>query len=250
MKIYIYVFLLVVFCIIACDKEEEKTTHIVTFEELELDTNSYWFGEDSSGGFVSRNVYFNNYFEVSLYGEIWAGFAYSNKTDNTTPGLLNQYSAYTGKGTRSSSNYGVANINEFYGIYPEILFLDSVKGVEPVSIMVTNNTYTALSMKEGDEYAKKFGGDTGDDPDWFKLIIEGIGVDDESTGTVELYLADYTFPENERDYIISEWEQVNLLPLGVVKALKFSLSSSDVGQFGMNTPAYFCIDDLYFLIDN
>jgi hypothetical protein len=30
----------------------------------------------------------------------------------------------------------------------------------------------------------------------------------------------------------------------VVKSLEFSLNSSDAGVFGMNTPAYFALDDL------
>jgi hypothetical protein len=32
----------------------------------------------------------------------------------------------------------------------------------------TNTTYAALSMLSGDSFAKKFGGASGDDPDWFK----------------------------------------------------------------------------------
>ena len=36
---------------------------------------------------------------------------------------------------------------------------------------------------------------------------------------------------------------MNLLSLGHVDSLQFSLSSSDTGGFGMNTPAYFCMDN-------
>ena len=35
--------------------------------------------------------------------------------------------------------------------------------------------------------------------------------------------------------------------MGVVDSLTFELSSSDIGAYGMNTPAYFCMDDFRFL---
>ena len=56
---------------------------------------------------------------------------------------------------------------------------------------VTNGTYAYLSMLNGDAYAKKFGGVSGNDPDWFKLTIRkwynGILAND----SVTFYLADY-----------------------------------------------------------
>ena len=63
-------------------------------------------------------------------------------------------------------------------------------------------------------------------------------------GTVDFYLADYRFADNSKDYIVENWEYVDLSSLGVVKSLEFSLNSSDAGVFGMNTPAYFAMDDL------
>ena len=62
------------------------------------------------------------------------------------------------------------------------------------------------------------------------------------TGEVEFYLADYRFADNGEDYIVDTWEYIDLSSLGAVKSLEFGLSSSDVGDFGMNTPAYFALD--------
>ena len=61
--------------------------------------------------------------------------------------------------------------------------------------------------------------------------------------SVTFYLADYRFADNDSDYIVKTWQWVNLLPLGHVDSLIFSLTSSDNGPAGMNTPAYFCIDN-------
>ena len=37
---------------------------------------------------------------------------------------------------------------------------------------------------------------------------------------------------------------MNLTSLGVIDSVSFQLNSSDVGGFGMNTPAFFAMDDL------
>jgi hypothetical protein len=108
---------------------------------------------------------------------------------------------------------------------------------------VTNSTWAALSMENGDEYAKKFGGETGDDQDWFRLSVWGY-LNGAVTDTVHFYLADYRFENNEEDYIVKTWEWVDLSMLGKVDSLLFDLASADVGDFGINTPAYFCIDNL------
>jgi len=42
---------------------------------------------------------------------------------------------------------------------------------------------------------------------------------------------------------VNEWAYVDLTSLGSADSLQFFLSSTDVGIFGMNTPAYFCLDN-------
>jgi hypothetical protein len=111
-------------------------------------------------------------------------------------------------------------------------------------LYVTNNNYTYYSMLNGDLYSKKFGGTNGNDPDFLLLTITGKDSDGNVTGAVEFYLADFRFEENSRDYIASTWWFVDLTSLGAVKSLEFSLRSSDNGVFGMNTPAYFAIDNI------
>ena len=115
---------------------------------------------------------------------------------------------------------------------------------ELASIDVSNTTYAALSMLQGDSFAKKFGGDSGNDADFLKLTFIGLNAANQETGRVDFYLADYRFADNSLDYVIGSWTSVNLSSLGTVAALKFELSSSDNGDFGMNTPAYFAIDNL------
>lgn len=218
----------------------------VDFEDFEFSSGNYWNGNDALIGsycsyFTSGNINFPNYYTINDYGtgltENWTGFAYSNRQDDSTGGLINQYSAVTGSGVAGSSNYGLC-----FNLYQR----DTITLIEPGTVsglFVSNGTTGVQSMLYGDAYAKKFGGESGNDPDWFKLTIRGL-YEDTCTDTVMFYLADYRFSDNESDYIIDDWEWVDLTSLGTVDRLEFSLSSSDTGPYGMNTPAFFFFDDI------
>jgi len=206
------------------------------FEDLALAPESYWNGSDESGGFASGSAYFNNNYN-STYGS-WDGFSYSNITDTATAGLAGQYNVITGAGQNGSANYGIGYVG---WAEPPTITLDAAGVVD--GLYVTNNNYAYYSMLNGDSFAKKFGGG-GDDEDWFLLTITGKDTVGAATGTVDFYLADYRFADNSEDYIVNTWEYVELNSLGAVKSLEFSLSSSDVGEWGMNTPAYFALDTI------
>ena len=153
---------------------------------------------------------------------------------------MNQYSVRSGSGVNGSTTYAVT-----YAFDETPIILTGNAAGAPVSgFYINNSTYAYYSMLEGDSAAKRFGGETGDDPDYFLLSIQGELNGQRTANTVEFYLADYRFADNSQDYIIKDWTYVDLQSLGNVDRLWFSLSSTDIGQFGMNTPAYFCLDDL------
>lgn len=223
---------------------------IASFDDLSLASESYWNGSDGSGGFQSGPAWFsNNYTDWGGGAYSWDGWAYSNMTDTTTVGYTNQYSAITGWGF-NSDNYGVSYVTpDFMGgtyepIPTSLTFTDTADGFTVSGAYFTNTTYAYLAMKDGYAPAKKFGGSSGNDPDWFLLTIIGKDALGAVTGTVEFYLADYRFEDSGDDYIVDDWEYVDLSSLGVVKNLEFNLSSSDVGDYGMNNPTYFAMDDL------
>jgi hypothetical protein len=64
------------------------------------------------------------------------------------------------------------------------------------------------------------------------------------TGTVEFYLADFRFSNNSLDYIVDQWTEVDLNRLGSAASIRLTFSGSDVGAFGLNTPAYVALDQL------
>jgi len=188
------------------------------------------------GEFQSRGARFNN--THSLDFGSWSGWAYSNTTDTTTPGFMNQHSAFAGGGAEGSATYGVA----FGGSTIELP--NSPEGLQFDSLSITNTTYAALSMRDGDAFAKQFGGPSGDDPDYLLLSIEGLDATGASVGVVDFYLADYRFADNSLDYIVDTWTEVDISSLAAAETLSFTWDSTDVGDFGINTPLYAAVDNI------
>lgn len=211
---------------------------VATFEDLLLANNAFWNGSDMSGRFSNGGFTFPNYYSSVA----WSGFAYSNRTDASVSGIPGQYTAIAGNGAEESKNYGVAYV---FGTLLRLDIQDSGNGVPVSGMYVTNNNFAYHSMKNGDAIAKKFGGESGNDPDWFKLTIKGVDAQGHYTGDVDFYLADFRFDDNSKDYILKKWKWVDLTSLGNVVKLEFRISSSDGGSgSGMNTPGYFCLDNL------
>lgn len=219
----------------------------IDFDELTLppgqafDNGAPADGGDNTDGFTSNGVFFSNDFTDFGSFSAWEGFSYSSVNDSTTPGFSNQYAAFPGTGFDSGDdNYAVS-----FGVDRGTSAITLPVATTVQGMFVTNTTWAALSMRNGDAFAKQFGGPSGDDPDFFKLNIFGLDESGEDTGSVTVDLADYTFDDNAKDFILDDWKWVDLSVLGdEVAALEFSMASSDVGQFGINTPTYFAMDNL------
>lgn len=215
-----------------------KTQTTVDFEEFDLGFVGY-LNNAPDDFFESGNIRLPNNYTVFPNFEAWEGWAISAQGDSETPGFLNQYSVISGSGYNGSNNFALS-----YKFDDNVIYLDDAAMGAPVAgFYVNNSTYAYLSMQDGDSAAKKFGGESGDDEDYFLLTIKGYLNGSLKTESVDFYLADYRFADNSMDYIIDDWTYVDLLPLGNVDSLTFALSSSDNGDFGMNTPAYFCLDN-------
>ena len=212
---------------------------VTTFEEFALPPEGYLNGSDESGGFTHAGVTFRNNYNTT-YGS-WSGFAISSLTDTTTPGWFNQYSVFAGAGAGGSSQFAVGYFSSYEP--PMVIEFAAAMDLTGLGASFTNTTYAALEMLNGGAFgAKKFGGTSGDDPDWFVLRIEGFA-GGSSTGLIEFYLADFRFSDNSQDYILDDWAWVDFSALGTVDELRMTMGSSDVGSFGINTPTYFAMDN-------
>jgi hypothetical protein len=213
----------VAFFFASCEKESVKEV-VVTFEDVQLNEQGI-----SDTVFVSND---NITFRVNN-GAFWnGGIVASNHTDSVTTGYENQYSSITGTGANKSAKYAVV-------YQPGYIFVDQSKEYEYSikSIMVTNSTYAYFDMKNGSLYSKQFVSG-----DWFKMIITAYnnGVQKSS---VEYYLADF---RDGKTVLLNSWEKVDVSALGAADKYAITFASSDNGDWGMNTPAYVCIDNIVF----
>lgn len=222
---------------------ELEAQTVADFEDIQLLPESYLNDGGVDEGFSSGNVFLPNDYNADW--DAWTGWSISNTTDTQNPSYTNQYSSVTGHGVNESTNYAVT-----YGYDGSVIhFTDLAKGGDTEGLYVTNSTVAYLSILNGDAIAKRFGGESGDDPDFFKLVIRCYLDGNVSLDSIEFYLADYRSADNSQDYIVNTWQYIDLQSLGRSDSLVFTLRSSDNGIFGMNTPAYFCIDNLT-TIDN
>ncbi|MFN6037056.1 MAG: DUF4465 domain-containing protein [Bacteroidota bacterium] len=211
--------------------------NVSTIEDYNLAPDTFYNGSDGIGGFSSGNIYYPSVYDNTF--SYWAsGFAASNMKDSVTSGYTNLYSAKTSVGYNNSPNYVVGQNNSILRLIGASQH-DSVYG-----FYITNSTYAYNSMRDGDAFSKKFGGTSGNDPDYFLLSVKKYLNGMLSNDSVIFYLADFRFSNNANDYILKDWQWVNCKSLGKADSLLFQLSSSDVGQFGMNTPGFFAADNL------
>lgn len=204
----------------------------------------FYNGSDAAGSFTTPYASFLNSFTDWGGGfTSWAGWAYSNTRDTTTAGYGNQYSAYDTASLPPfpslPATYAVAYDSPGFG---EARINLAAPASAPLSAKVANTTYGALTLLNGDGFAKKFGGVSGNDPDYFYVEFVGYDATSTETGRARLYLADYRFSDNSQDYVLSHWTDLDLTPLGMnVSFIDLVFGSSDTGVFGINTPTYIAL---------
>ena len=226
--------MVLVIALSSCSEKDDFTTEVIDFQSVALEPDSYWNGSDGAGEMVLGMASFNNSYD-SNWGA-WSGFAISNVTDTETAGWSNQYSAYVASEPNAGNNYAVSYVT---GTVANITFITAVN---LQSVKITNSTYAYHSILNGDDYTRKF-----EDGDWFLLTIVGFNSDEEILGEEMFYLADF---RNSASVIVDDWTKIDLRGLKGVTKIVFHLTSSDVGEFGINTPAYFCMDDLVYTYMN
>lgn len=215
----------------------------VDFEELEPPTETtneggtgkYFDGygfDATSGSWESQGLSFR----TAQYGPGWS---YSTVVDTKTAGFTNQFAAFAGGGGDGSGNtvsggtYAMGTGDGAYFNLPDRTRVESTR--------VTNSTYAALSMMDGDQFTDPF---STADEDYFSVTFEGWSEANRGgtkTGEVEFFLADFRGSEGT---VVDSWELLDLSSLGDARSVGLQFASSDVGLYGVNTPKYVAIDNL------
>lgn len=229
---------------------------VITFNDRTLLANSYYQGPDSapndftgtssSWGSGGGATAFNHFSDVNLAYTAWAGFAYANGTAGGTPGFGNQQSSQPGGGSTDSGavapgeNFVLGYHDSYNNVIPT-LTLGS--GEYLTGFYAANTAYAYHYMLSGldgfaDNPANKFGGTSGNDADYLRIVIKGYDSGNALTGSVDYYLADLRFVDNAFDFIRTGWSWVDLSVLGTnAQKVEFTIESSD--PFA---PSYFAGD--------
>ncbi len=249
-----------------CHNVSAQTT--LTFESLPVPTAGFFNGDTNGGSPFRDNFtitgtrdnfgeteflqlweeegveFFNGY--TPAFGS-WNGFAWSNVVDTTTPGFGNQYASFAGGG---SDGAGGAVAGENYAVaFSDSSYFNLPDQQDLVSIDLTNTTFAGIAIRDGDEFSNQFGGETGDDEDFFSVVFTGYDDVDRGgneIGSVEFFLADFRFADNTLDFIIDQWTTVDLSSIQNARSVGLTFTTTDIGEFGPNTPTYVAIDNLSF----
>lgn len=225
----------------SCVSENKKTDveWVPTFSDF--NEQGYWADCFSLGAnqVVVNDMLFSHQVDVPIYGtslgSIWFGFCPSkvnDAADYSDDWTNHQWASIAGGGVNGpNSPYVVACWNTGDANSCTMRLADH--GVfYPDDLYITNTTYGYYAMKNGTPFSRAFGPD-----DRCMLEITGYLNGVKKYATVEVFLANGTD-------ILNTWKSIEVSKLGTVDTIVFTMTSTDSGQWGMNTPAYFCIGSM------
>lgn len=187
--------------------------------------------------------------------QTWWGFTASNSAEDSKPlNTLDHQWSNMAEGGILLNEDGTVKLNDFgapvtssdmpylVGFYSpymsarpvDMVFTDG-QSYDPLSVYINLNSYTFYSVLLGDGYARAFS-----NSDQLTLTIHGVAAD-ETEKTVDVSLASCS---NGDLTIARGWKLVDLSSLGTVNELYFTMTTTDSGDYGANTPLYFCLDKL------
>jgi hypothetical protein len=203
----------------------------------------------------------------SAYGDYWRGFSVGSNGDSADYGspnsastdgwLLHQWGNMAGGGILTDGEGRVVRdaegrVTVEKGIPYIIASQFDAQGItfdaryEPVGIYLNNHPWPFYSNLYGDAFARALDREG----DFFKVVITGLDTHGDprdgdaewhETGRAEHLFAEYRDGELHQS---ADWQWADLSAIGTARRLTFALESSDTGDWGMNTSAYFCLDRL------
>ena len=169
---------------------------------------------------------------MSYGGMSWEGFTLSKVSQDTanvfgcvangglagvaTPYVIGYFSEWVTESQGFSSN--IILFDQEY--YPEYVYI--CQNSNTMEAIANGNVFNARPFTENDTLA---------------LIISALNSSLEETQSLTYYLA----VDGEMN---SDWVKVPLTALGKTSGLSFRMTTTDMGDFGSNTPLYFALDAL------
>lgn len=199
-----------------------------------------------------NNTFLASEFPINYNSKVyWGGghviSSYASE-DYTTYGTYNNQQTVYGEGqeygvTKTGGRNGSSNFAMHFGYkdgspynmtenLPYIYFKDNTPRIID-HMYVNNSAYAICCYMDGNGLTAKIG-----EEDWVKAIATGYDIDDNVTGTAEIYLC------NGPDNIVTEWTKWDLTSLGMVYKVEFNITGSSDNGYGFSQPAYFAYDDV------
>lgn len=204
-----------------------------TFENVVVGENGVYYNPNLSSGvnrWLDGSFNFSTFYDNS-YGAYYSDVVVSKVTNPALKADYNNPVSYLSAAvnhTAQGNNFAVWNQN-YYGIESVLLEQDTV-----ISGMAITNTSATINYILDNPSSYPQGA-------WYALIVEGKK-DGLKVGEVTFYLVDFRTADDWK--YAANWQWLDLTSLGRVDELVFNVDGSDKSYGYLNTPAYFCFDNL------
>lgn len=222
-------------CVALCGCKKSSTTFV---DDVEPNVESFetQFEGDYHYGYETDNLTFEHFYNEEF--GYWGGFALTRKFDtDAANGLFeNQYAVYN-----ASASEGDGALIYYYDSYNEPcdIVLKDATMLTSVRLNLTTYTYASITDEDINSYARTFA-----DGDYLKVVFTAMSAD-EALDSVECYVVDY---RDGKRFVATNWDIYDLRLLGKgYDAVRVTIETTDVGEYGANTPLYIALDELNFL---
>ena len=109
--------------------------------------------------------------------------------------------------------------------------------LETIKLNMSTYAYASITDEAINDFARKF-----EDGDYLKVVFSALDKLEKPTGeSVECYVVDY---RDGKRFVADNWNEFSL---GfTADRVRITIETSDVGEYGANTPLYIAIDDLVY----
>lgn len=219
-------------CAVACESGKKPYPSKTPTEHFDRA-----FEGDYKYGYANADMIFEHFYNEE-YG-YWGGFAQSTMCDaDPKNGLYeNQYSAYN-----TSAASGDSFLLYYYDSYNEPCDIVCMTQLEIKSVKLNLSTYTYASITNEDinVYAHEFNAG-----DYLKVVFTPLASDETPVGdSVECYVVDY---RDGKRFVADSWNKFDL-NLPTANRIRVTIVTTDIGEWGANTPLYICMDDLTYKV--